>query len=62
MEPPNDKVLLPADMAGIFLFAIEGATAAIQNGLDLLGLIGLAFSVAIHARSADWRSTPCRVA
>jgi hypothetical protein len=31
MKPPNDKVLLAADMVGTLLFAIEGATAAIQG-------------------------------
>jgi uncharacterized membrane protein YeiH len=47
MKPPNDKVLLAADMVGTFLFAIEGATAAIQGELDLLGLIILAFATAV---------------
>jgi uncharacterized membrane protein YeiH len=47
MKPPNDKVLLAADMVGTLLFAIEGATAAIQGGLDLLGLVVLAFATGV---------------
>ena len=36
--------LLPrADLAGMFLFALESAGAAIRGPLDLLGLLALAF-------------------
>jgi uncharacterized membrane protein YeiH len=34
-------------MAGTLLFAVEGATAAIRGNLDLLGLMVLAFAVAL---------------
>lgn len=42
-----DHLLLAADMAGTLLFAIEGASAAIRGNLDLLGLMVLAFAVAL---------------
>ncbi len=42
-----DQLLLVADMAGTLLFAIEGATAAIRGNLDLLGVMVLAFAVAL---------------
>ena len=41
------KVLLAADLAGTFLFAIEGAAEAIRGNLDLLGMMVLAFSTAL---------------
>jgi uncharacterized membrane protein YeiH len=31
-------LVLVADLAGTFVFAIEGATAAMRGNLDLLGL------------------------
>ena len=42
-----DRLLTVADLAGTFLFAIEGATAAVGADLDLLGLMVLAFSTAL---------------
>ena len=42
-----DRLLLAADLAGTLLFAIEGATAAIRGNMDLLGLMVLAFAVAL---------------
>jgi uncharacterized membrane protein YeiH len=42
-----DRLLTIADLAGTFLFAIEGATAAVAADLDLLGLMVLAFSTAL---------------
>jgi uncharacterized membrane protein YeiH len=42
-----DRILSIADLAGTFLFAIEGATAAVYDDLDLLGLMVLAFSTAL---------------
>src|SRR5277367_6886519 len=42
-----DKLLSIVDLGGTFLFAIEGATAAVKNDLDLLGLMVLAFSTAL---------------
>lgn len=47
MKYSSGKVLLVADLAGTFLFGIEGADAAIRGNLDLLGLIVLAFSTAL---------------
>ena len=41
------KALLVADLAGTFLFGIEGAVAAIRGNLDLLGMMVLAFSTAL---------------
>jgi uncharacterized membrane protein YeiH len=43
----KDKLLIAVDLAGTFLFAIEGATAAVYGGLDLLGLLVLAFTTAL---------------
>jgi len=36
-------VVLVADLAGTFVFAIEGALSAIHAGLDLLGILVIAF-------------------
>lgn len=41
------KLLLFADLAGILLFGIEGATAAVDHNLDFLGLMVLAFATAL---------------
>lgn len=41
------QVVLVADLAGTVVFAIEGATAAIHAGLDLLGVLVLSFIVAL---------------
>ena len=41
------RVVLAADLAGTVVFAIEGATAAIHSGLDLLGVVVLSFIVAL---------------
>ena len=47
MKYEAGKVLLVADLAGTFLFGIEGADAAIRGNLDLLGMMVLAFSTAL---------------
>jgi len=47
MKYDSGRVLLAADLAGTFLFGIEGADAAIRGNLDLLGLMVLAFSTAL---------------
>lgn len=47
MSHETDRILFAADMAGTVLFRIEGATAAIGGNLDLLGLMVLAFSMAV---------------
>jgi uncharacterized membrane protein YeiH len=38
---------LVVDLIGTFVFAVEGATAAIEGDLDLLGLMVLAFATAL---------------
>lgn len=40
-------VLLTIDLIGTFVFALEGAMAAIENKLDLLGLLVLSFATAL---------------
>jgi uncharacterized membrane protein YeiH len=40
-------VLRTVDLAGTFVFAVEGAVAAIQANLDLLGLLVLSFVTAL---------------
>src|ERR1035438_1316558 len=41
------KLLSAVDLAGTFLFAVEGATAAIAGYLDLLGIMVLSFATAL---------------
>jgi uncharacterized membrane protein YeiH len=43
----HDRLLSVADIAGTFLFAIEGATSAVTRDLDLLGVMVLAFATAL---------------
>jgi uncharacterized membrane protein YeiH len=40
-------LLLVVDLIGTFVFGLEGASAAIQYNLDLLGILVLAFSTAL---------------
>lgn len=47
MKNVPTRISLAADLAGTFLFAIEGADAAIRGNLDLLGMMVLAFSTAL---------------
>jgi uncharacterized membrane protein YeiH len=47
MKNKRDDVLIAVDMAGTFLFAIEGAISAVQGNLDLLGIIVIAFATAM---------------
>jgi uncharacterized membrane protein YeiH len=42
-----ETIVLVADLAGTAVFATEGATAAMQGGLDLLGVMVLSFVVAL---------------
>jgi uncharacterized membrane protein YeiH len=46
-RPNSDKLLLILDFAGTFVFAIEGALAAENGNLDLLGAMVLAFATAL---------------
>ena len=41
------KLFSAVDLAGTFLFAIEGSTAAIVGHLDLLGIMVLSFATAL---------------
>jgi hypothetical protein len=47
MRYDSGKLSLAVDIAGTFLFGIEGADAAIRSNLDLLGMMVLAFSTAL---------------
>jgi uncharacterized membrane protein YeiH len=41
------RLLLIVDLLGTFVFALEGAIAAVQGDLDLLGMMVLAFATAL---------------
>lgn len=43
----SDALLFAVDMAGTFVFAVEGANAAIAGNLDLLGFMVLAYATAV---------------
>jgi uncharacterized membrane protein YeiH len=43
----TEHLLFAADMAGTLVFATEGAMAAINGDLDLLGVMVLAFATAL---------------
>ena len=47
MKPKTGTLLFAVDLAGTFLFAMEGATAAIRGNLDFFGLMVLAFATAL---------------
>jgi uncharacterized membrane protein YeiH len=47
MKNEANKLLFAVDIAGTFVFAVEGATAAMRGNLDLLGLMVLAFATAL---------------
>lgn len=47
MKPDPNRLLFIVDLAGTFIFAVEGATAAIGGDLDFLGLMVLAFATAL---------------
>ncbi len=47
MRYDSAQLLLVVDLIGTFVFAVEGATAAIEGDLDLLGLMVLAFATAL---------------
>ena len=42
----SDKLLFAVDLAGTFVFAVEGATAAIEGELDFFGVMVLSFATA----------------
>jgi uncharacterized membrane protein YeiH len=43
----SDHLLFVADIAGTFVFAVEGAMAAVNGNLDLIGIMTLAFCTAL---------------
>ena len=47
MKYDSAQLLLVVDLIGTFVFGLEGASAAIQYNLDLLGILVLAFSTAL---------------
>lgn len=47
MKIKADSLLATVDLTGTFLFAIEGAMAAIHGNLDFLGMVVLAFATAV---------------
>ena len=47
MKNKADKLLAAVDLAGTYLFAVEGAIAAIHGNLDFLGMVVLAFVTAV---------------
>jgi hypothetical protein len=42
-----EVIVLAADLAGTFIFAVQGAEAAIRGGLDLLGVMVISFAAAL---------------
>src|SRR5450756_1989755 len=47
MKPVSTALLLFFDLLGTFVFALEGASTAVQHELDLLGIMVLAFVTAL---------------
>jgi uncharacterized membrane protein YeiH len=47
MHSKSDRLLYAVDLAGTFVFALEGAIAAIHGNLDFLGMVVLAFVTAV---------------
>ena len=47
MRYNSDTSLMVIDLIGTFVFAVEGAMAAIQGRLDLLGILVLSFATAL---------------
>ncbi len=43
----NLRISVAVDLVAIFLFAVEGAAAAVSGNLDFFGLMVLAFSTAL---------------
>ena len=43
----QDRLLLVVDLIGTFVFAVEGALAGINAGLDVFGLMVLSFVTAL---------------
>ena len=43
----TDTVLLIFDLGGVFVFAVEGALAAMKAELDVFGMLVLSFATAL---------------
>jgi uncharacterized membrane protein YeiH len=46
-KPNVEALIWAADMAGTFVFAVEGAVSAMRGGLDLLGVMVVSFVAAL---------------
>ena len=46
-KPVSATLLLSIDLFGTFVFALQGASTAVQHELDLLGIMVLAFATAL---------------
>jgi len=51
----QDRLLLVVDLIGTSVFAVEGALAGIDAGLDVFGLLVLSFVTALGGGIRDWR-------
>jgi uncharacterized membrane protein YeiH len=47
MSNPSDALLVTVDLVGTFVFALEGAMAAIRGSLDFFGVMVLSFATAL---------------
>jgi uncharacterized membrane protein YeiH len=47
LKPRVEKIVLVADLVGTAVFAVEGAISAMRSNLDLLGVMVIAFIVAL---------------
>lgn len=47
MKAASDRLLLVVDLLGTFVFAVEGAMAAVAGQLDFFGILVLAFATAL---------------
>ncbi len=47
MPKTSDRLLFAVDLAGTFVFAVEGATTALASNLDVFGVMVLSFATAL---------------
>jgi uncharacterized membrane protein YeiH len=47
MKFKSADIIFALDIAGTFLFAVEGAVVAAEAGLDVFGILVLSFSTAL---------------
>ncbi len=55
-----DHLLFAVDIAGTLMFALEGAMAAVNGSLDLIGIMTLAFCTALGGGVRTVRSSAVR--